>query len=321
MHVPLVLGDRVYGVVSVNSLHPRAFGERELKVMDELALHAASALQNALQFEQERHVAEVLQQALLAEELPAGRGPRAGRRSTRPSGGSEVGGDFYSAWPLADGRLAILVGDVSGKGVEAAGVTAMVRYMAEALSQHRAEPAALVEELNDLLCARMADGALVTLVLAVVDAARDRLVWCSAGHPPPVLLDADGGLRALDDPDPPCGVFPCGRYHQTEEKFAPGDLLVLYTDGLIEARRKTREFGEEGVHNALLEARDERPDRLARMVHLPPAPSAAAASATTSRSPSSSARPDRAAAQTAPPPAPPPGSGCGPGASPPARCG
>ena len=267
MHVPLVLGDRVYGVVSVNSLHPRAFGERELKVMDELALHAASALQNALQFEQERHVAEVLQQALLADQLPQVEGLELAALY-QAAGGSEVGGDFYSAWLLADGRLAILVGDVSGKGVEAAGVTAMVRYMAEALSQHHAEPAALVEELNDLLCARMADGALVTLVLAVVDAARDRLVWCSAGHPPPVLLDADGGLRALDDPDPPCGVFPCGRYHQTEEKFAPGDMLVLYTDGLIEARRKTREFGEEGVHNALLEARDERPDRLARMVHL-----------------------------------------------------
>ena len=267
MHVPLVLGDRVYGVVSVNSVHPRAFGERELKVIDELALHAASALQNALQFEQERHVAEVLQQALLAEELPQVEGLELAALY-QASGGSEVGGDFYSAWPLADGRLAILVGDVSGKGVEAAGLTAMVRYMAEALSQHLAEPAELVQELNDLLCVRMADGALVTLVLAVVDAARDRLVWCSAGHPPPVLLDADGGLRALDDPDPPCGVFPCQPYHQTEERFAPGDLLVLYTDGLIEARRKSREFGEEGLHHALLEHRDEPPDRLARMAHL-----------------------------------------------------
>ena len=172
MHVPLVLGDRVYGVVSVNSPHPRAFGERELKVMDELALHAASALQNALQFEQERHVAEILQQALLAEELPQVAGLELAALY-QPSAGSEVGGDFYSAWPLADGRLAILVGDVSGKGVEAAGVTAMVRYMAEALSQHSPEPAALVAELNDLLCARMADGALVTLVLAVVDRGRD----------------------------------------------------------------------------------------------------------------------------------------------------
>ncbi len=87
----------------------------------------------------------------------------------QPAAGSQVGGDFYSAWPLADGRLALLVGDVSGKGVEAAGVTAMVRYMAEALSQHRADPAELVGELNDLLCPRMPDGSLVTLVLAVID--------------------------------------------------------------------------------------------------------------------------------------------------------
>jgi PAS domain S-box-containing protein len=266
MHVPLVLGEKVYGLVSVNSEQPRAFGERDLKVLAELARYAASALQNALQFEQERHIAETLQQALISEDLPRAAGLELAALY-HAAAGSQVGGDFYSAWPLAEGRLAILVGDVSGKGVEAAGVTAMVRYMAEALSQHRPEPAELVAELNDLLCSRLQDGSLVTLVLAVADPERNELRWCSAGHPPPVILDAAGGYRTLEDPDPPCGVFAGERFHQSTEPFEVGDLLFLYTDGLIEARRQGREFGEEGLREALSEAADEVPERVARMVY------------------------------------------------------
>ena len=166
MHVPLMLAERVYGLVSVNSAQRHAFGERELRLMTELARHASGALQNALRFEEERHIAETLQQALLAEELPRVAGLELAALY-QPAAGSQVGGDFYSAWPLGDGRLALLVGDVSGKGVEAAGVTAMVRYMAEALSQHSSDPAELVRELNEMLCPRMPDGSLVTLVFAV----------------------------------------------------------------------------------------------------------------------------------------------------------
>jgi serine phosphatase RsbU (regulator of sigma subunit) len=266
MHVPLVLGEKVYGIVSVNSEQPRAFGERDLKVLSELARHAASALQNALQFEQERHIAETLQQALISEDLPRAPGLELAA-IYHAAAGSQVGGDFYSAWPLPGGRLAILVGDVSGKGVEAAGVTAMVRYMAEALSQHRPEPADLVGELNDLLCSRLHDGSLVTLVLVVADPEHDELRWCSAGHPPPVILDAAGGYHTLEDPDPPCGIFAGERFHQSTEPFEVGDLLFLYTDGLIEARRQGREFGEEGLREALRDAAGETPSQLARSVY------------------------------------------------------
>lgn len=266
MHVPLVLGDRVYGLVSVNSSTVRSFGERELRVIGELARHAATALQNALQFEQERHIAETLQQALIAEELPTLNGLELAALY-QAAAGSQVGGDFYSAWPIAGGRLALLVGDVSGKGVEAAGMTAMVRYMAEALSQHRPSPAALIDELNTLLHPRMPDGSLVTLVLAVVDTAAGTLRWCSAGHPPPVLIAAAGGQTMLEDPGPPCGAFADATFTENVEPFDDGDLLVLYTDGIIEARRQGREFGEEGLREALREASGEDPAQLARSVY------------------------------------------------------
>jgi PAS domain S-box-containing protein len=266
MHVPLLLGERVYGLVSVNSAQRRAFGERELRVIGELARHAATALQNALQFEQERHIAETLQQALIAEQLPELEGLELAALY-QAAAGSLVGGDFYSAWPVAGGRLALLVGDVSGKGVDAAGVTAMVRYMAEALSQRRCEPAALVTELNGLLHQRLPDGGLVTLVLAVLDTAAGTLRWCSAGHPPPVLIDAAGNQTLLEDPGPPCGAFEDASFTEHEAPFEEGDLLVLYTDGIIEARRQGREFGEEGLREALREAAGESPAELARSVY------------------------------------------------------
>ncbi|HEX2504378.1 MAG TPA: SpoIIE family protein phosphatase [Miltoncostaeaceae bacterium] len=266
MNVPLVLGDRVYGLLTVNSAEVRAFGERDLRVVGELARHAASALQNALQFEQERHIAETLQQALIAEELPALDGLELAALY-QAAAGSQVGGDFYSAWPLGDGRLALLVGDVSGKGVEAAGTTAMVRYMAEALSQHRCEPAAVVSELNALLHTRLPDGGLVTLVLAVLDTGAGTLAWCSAGHPPPVLVDAAGGQTLLEDPGPPCGAFEGAAFTGHEVPFPPGGVLVLYTDGILEARRDGREFGEEGLSEVLRDAHGEGPVDIARSVY------------------------------------------------------
>ncbi len=266
MLVPLVHGERVLGLVSLNCLSPREFREREVRLVTALARHAAAALGNALQFEQERHIAETLQQSLISRSLPEVPGLElAGLYQA--AAGSQVGGDFYSAWTLGDGRLALLVGDVSGKGVEAAGVTAMVRYMAEALSRHDADPAVLVGDLNELLCPRLPEASLVTLVLVTIDTAAGALRWCSAGHPPPALLDASGRYRTLDDPDPPCGVFRGQRFHCADEPFRPGDTLLLYTDGLIEARRAGVEFGEARLREAVLAAAGEPVEALARSVH------------------------------------------------------
>ena len=266
MDLPIVLGERAYGVLSVNSTEPRAFAERELRVLTELTRHAASALQNAVQFQQERHIAETLQQALIAADLPSVPGLELAALY-QAAAGSQVGGDFYSAWILPDGRLALLVGDVSGKGVEAAGVTAMVRHMTEALSQHRASPGVLVSELNDLLCPRMADGTLVTLVLAFIAPDTGELRWCRAGHPPPLVIDERGTQRALEDPDPPCGTFPGYAFRDHATSFEEGDLLVLYTDGITEARNGETELGEEGLSEALRAATGETPAQLARSIY------------------------------------------------------
>lgn len=267
VHLPLSIGERSFGLVNISSGRPRAFNERDVRMLTALVRDAAGALQSALQVEQDRHIAETLQQALLTDRLPAVPGLELGALY-QAAAGAQVGGDFYNAWVLPDGRLALLVGDVSGKGVEAAGVTAMVRYMAEALSQHRDDPGVLVAELNDLLCPRMPEGGLVTLILATIDIAADELRWCAAGHPPPVLLRPGGEHRTLEDPDPPCGVFPGQSFRTSVADFRRGDMLVLYTDGVIEARRPDgRELGEEALREALCAAADEGPDQVARSAY------------------------------------------------------
>lgn len=250
MHIPIVLGERVYGLIALNSPRPRAFGERELRLVTELARHAAGALQNALQFAQERHIAETLQRALAAGEPPPVEGLEIAALY-RPATGVQVGGDICAAWRLPGGGAALLIGDVSGRGIEAAGLAVMVRHMAEALSRHHRDPGDLVTELNEMLATRLPDASLVTLAMAVADPAAGVLAWANAGHPAPVLLHASGQITTLGDPGPPCGAFAGHRFAGRRTDLAAGDLLVLYTDGITEARRRGREFGEQALHELL----------------------------------------------------------------------
>jgi serine phosphatase RsbU (regulator of sigma subunit) len=250
MHVPILLGERVYGLIAVNSSQPRAFGERELRLVTELTRHAAGALQNALQFAQERHIAETLQRALAAGDPPPVEGLEIAALY-RPATGVQVGGDICAAWRLPDGSAALLIGDVSGRGIEAAGLAVMVRHMAEALSRHHRAPGDLITELNEMLAARLPDGSLVTLAMTVADPTARALDWANAGHPAPVLLRAGGQIITLGDPGPPCGAFPGRVFENRRASFAPGDALVLYTDGITEARRGGREFGEQALHELL----------------------------------------------------------------------
>ncbi len=198
----------------------------------------------------EHHVADVLQRALANADLPAVRGLEVAT-VYRPADGVQVGGDISASWAHPGGGLITLMGDVSGRGIAAAGLATMVRHMAEALSRHHPGPGALATELNDLLHRRLPDGSLVTLSLVMVDPAHGELSWTTAGHPPPVLLRASGEVVTLAEPGPPCGAFAGERFDERRTAFGVGDLLVLYTDGVTEARRSGREFGEHALHELL----------------------------------------------------------------------
>jgi serine phosphatase RsbU (regulator of sigma subunit)/PAS domain-containing protein len=249
--VPIELADRVYGVLTVNSPEPDAFAERDLRVLRELCRHAEAAIQNALQFEQERQIAETLQDALLAEEPPEVDGLEMATLY-RAAAGAMVGGDLYDVWVLPNGRVAVMVGDVAGKGVQAAGTTGMVRYLLEGLAAHEQDPGRLLDELSRLVTGRLGEAAFVTAFLAVIDREADALEWTSAGHPPPLLVGADGSVTALEDPDPPLGFVMDGPYRTHTTPFPPGALLVLTTDGILDAMRGDEPFGEERLRKTIL---------------------------------------------------------------------
>lgn len=263
---PLLLGDRVYGLLLAGSPRARAFGERELRLAGELARHAGAALQNAMQYEQERHIAETLQHALLPDDLPSVPG-LAIAGLYRAAAGAQVGGDFYGVWTLPAGQVAVLVGDVSGKGVEAAGTTAMVRYVAEGMTAYESDPGRVVTALNARVTDRIPDGSFVTLVLAVIDPLRDEIAWSSAGHVTPLVVSGGGAVIALEDVGPPAGVFPRERYVTSRSMFEPGDTLVCVTDGVVEARREGEEFGDPRLREVLRATLGASPREIAKAVY------------------------------------------------------
>lgn len=179
-------------------------------------------------------------------------------------GSLNVCGDWYDTVDLAEGRFTVAVGDVVGHGLEAATVMGMLRSALSAASRAVAGPAGALEVLG--MYARSVDGALAATAVSVLVDTRSRLlVYSSAGHPPPVLLHADGACELLDQAtDPPLGARP---EHvprpQAGISYRPGDTLVLYTDGLIERRDEDIDSGLGRLTTALGDLVGLAPARLA----------------------------------------------------------
>ncbi len=242
--LPLELADRAYGVLAVYSPETHAFDERMVRVLSELGQHAEAALQNALLFEHERGIAEGLQDALLAEEPPVVPGLELATLY-RAAGGTMVGGDVHNVWMIGPDLVAVLVGDVAGKGIPAAGTTGMVRFMLEGLAVGEQDPAALLDQLSHLVAHRLGDAAFVTAFLGIIDLSTNELTWTNAGHTPPMIIRPDGASHTLEEPDPPLGFLVDEPYHAHREPFDVGSLLVVTTDGITEAGPAEDMFGEE----------------------------------------------------------------------------
>jgi sigma-B regulation protein RsbU (phosphoserine phosphatase) len=217
--------------------------------MEAFGLAAAGAIANALDFARERRVALALTRGFVPGPLPELEGFDAGL-VFEPSGHAAGGGDFFGIWRLESGAVAVLVGDVSGKGIEVAAISSMVRFFVEARTYESADPAEVLCQTNALLRGRLPGTTFVPAVMIVIEA--DRLRWCNAGHTPPRLITA-GGERELRGTGLPLGLEE-GRPYATEEApLGPGDLLFACTDGLTEARREGRQFGDERLDALLAE--------------------------------------------------------------------
>jgi GAF domain-containing protein/GNAT superfamily N-acetyltransferase len=257
-HVPLGLGPRRFGILTV--IHPEegALDSRQLDLLKSLAQPAAAAIANALEFQHERTIAGALTRGFVPGEPPELEGYTLGL-VYEPVGHEVSGGDIFGVWRLPSGALAVLVGDVSGKGLEVAAVSSMVRFFVEARTWDSEQPAQVLAQANAILRRRLPGRvALVTAFLGVID--EGVLRYANAGHVPPLLVGRDGPPRELPTTGLPLGVTDGVSFAQHELPFRPPDLLFASTDGLHEARRDGELFGQErvsalvGEHRALAPA-------------------------------------------------------------------
>jgi serine phosphatase RsbU (regulator of sigma subunit) len=240
VHVPIVLGPRLFGVLNVSAEEVGSFDAATLDLLVAFARAAAGAIANALDFQRERRVAHALTRGFVPGPAPALPGLQLGL-VYEPAGHEVGGGDVFGAWTLPSGAAAVLIGDVSGKGLEVAALSAMVRFFVEARTWDSERPAEVLTQTAALLLHRLPSASFVSAFMAVIDG--DRLRYANAGHGSTVVLSADGTRRSLPATGLPLGVED-GGWREEELAFGVGDVLFCATDGLAEARREGQFFGE-----------------------------------------------------------------------------
>jgi sigma-B regulation protein RsbU (phosphoserine phosphatase) len=247
-HVPLGLGPRRFGVLTVCHFEEDTLDEGRLALLESLARAAAAAIANALEFQHERRIAGALTRGYIPGEPPELDGFSLGL-VYEPVGHEVSGGDVFGVWRLPSGALAVLVGDVSGKGLEVAAVSAMVRFFIEARTWDSDCPAQVLAQTNAILRRRLPGRvALVTAFLGMVD--DGMLRYANAGHVPPLVVGGaqdDGVPLELGTTGLPLGVTDDVTYEARELPFGAGGLLFAATDGLLEARRQSELFGQERI--------------------------------------------------------------------------
>ena len=198
-----------------------------------------------------------LQQTLLPPHLPAIPGLELGAAYRAGAVGWEVGGDFYDVFELDEGRWALVIGDVCGKGVEAAALTSTLRYAVRAAAVRHRAPRDVMAVLNDAMRQNTDYGDFCTAIYATLDVrgAHPSLCLAAAGHPLPLLVDTDGTVDAVGRPGTLLGAFAEAPVDQHKVELRPGQLLVLYTDGVTEARTADGLFGVERLAALLAECR------------------------------------------------------------------
>jgi serine phosphatase RsbU (regulator of sigma subunit) len=253
MSVPLAARGRPLGVVSFGSAEPGRYGPADLELAGDFARHASLAVENARLYGERDHVARTLQQSLLPPALPEIPGVEIAARYLPAGAGNEVGGDFYDLFPTLGG-WALVIGDVCGKGPEAAAVTALARYTIRAASMRESGPVRILLTLNEAIrqhgpADRFCTGIFASLVHR---AAGPRLDFACGGHPLPLLVRPGGQVERLGDPGTLLGALPRPRLSWCAVDLEPDDALLLYTDGVIEARNGAGElFGEERLAEVL----------------------------------------------------------------------
>jgi sigma-B regulation protein RsbU (phosphoserine phosphatase) len=263
MAVPLQTKDRIIGLIYVDSPSVmRVFTENDLSLLTVMANVAATRLETArlVEIEQAERImkrdlaqAADIQKRILPEKAPQIRGlDLAGFNMACRT----VGGDYYGFFPYPDGRVALALGDVSGKGMPAALMVMGLQARLEVLAEDPHDLSSLVTRLNKITCANCPSNRFITFFIALANPATGDFAFANAGHNPPIIVRASGEIEMLEGGGPVLGILPIAKYGEQNARLGKGDLLVIYSDGVTEATdRAEEEYGEERLTEILRQRR------------------------------------------------------------------
>jgi GAF domain-containing protein/anti-sigma regulatory factor (Ser/Thr protein kinase) len=259
--VPLTTREGVRGALQLTLRRQRTFTDEEREWLQSMVSQCGQALERAAQYEVEQTIAETLQRSVLPSSLPRVAGVQLAARYLPGSAQLDVGGDWFDALQLPDAKLGLVVGDVVGKGVQAAASMAQLRNAIRAFSVERLKPSSVLARLN-----RLADEVLetsfATLAYMALEPDTGMCRFSSAGHPPPAVAYPDGRVEFLENGRGlPLGTGLRTNYRQETFELPAGSVVVLYTDGLVERRGRSIDEGLEALRAAMVEAPKD-PDRL-----------------------------------------------------------
>ncbi len=238
--VPIVADGETMGTITLvaGSARPR-FEAVELEMAIELGRRAGVALRNARVHTERSQILQTLQRSMMPPQLPEVPGLQIAARYRPVAQGAELGGDFYDVFDLPGGAWAVVVGDVCGKGAEAATLTALARHTIRAAALREGDPRMILRMLNDAFREQIDDGRYCTVAMAKFDGGdiKRSVEIVSAGHPLPICKPAHGRARTAGRPGTLLGIVDQPKLPSERVELAPGDGLVLYTDGIASGTR------------------------------------------------------------------------------------
>jgi phosphoserine phosphatase RsbU/P len=264
--LPLATPGETLGTLTLLSLDPARPLEREtVDVAMTLAGQAALAIDNARLYQQQKDFSETMQRSLLPSALPDVGGIEVGH-VYQSAARVDVGGDVYDFLHLDDGRLAVILGDVTGKGIQAAADMAMAKFSFRALARMHPEPADFLAAANEVVVDEIETGKFITMLYVLLDAESSTVACASAGHPAARVVTSDGQVGELGGHGLALGIDSDQEYEVARDELVPGTTVVLYTDGVIEARRDGELYGEERLDDLLRRRAELGPQELAEAV-------------------------------------------------------
>ena len=248
--VPLVVKDEIAGALVFHCTKIAPFGELEIDFANKLGSSLSLAIENSRLYQAQRHTANTLQEAMLVttKKIEGIDFDFIYRSATETL---KVGGDFYDIFELEHDKTGIVIGDVSGKGLEAATLTSVTKNSIKAYAYESKSPAEILRKTNEIIARSSEENMFVTIFFAILENDTGKMIYSNAGHPPPIIKDENYDARFLKASSPAIGMFTKREnfsrleFNDETDCLAKEDLMVLYTDGVIETRCQKKLFGDE----------------------------------------------------------------------------